>query len=174
VTVAATQIIAAIRGWQAQATPPLVVAIDGHGAAGKTTLAAEVAGELDAALLHTDDYFQAASPTTDLRPMAQYYDWSRLRDEGLARALKAGANLILVEGVSAAAPAIADLVNHTVFVATPEAVRVERLHGRITPEEWDEAWLAAERAYFAARPPESFDLIVSGSIQDPQDTKITN
>ena len=68
-----------------------------------------------------------------------------------------------MEGVSAGTPALADLVTRAVFVQTPEPVRLERLHGRITREEWDEEWLAAERVYFESRPPDSFDLIVSGA-----------
>jgi len=162
-TFASAPIVEAVRDWQAGAPPPLVVAIDGHGAAGKTSLATEAAEILDAVLLHTDDYFRSESAVGDARPMARYYDWGRLRDEALLPALTGQARLILVEGVSAAAPALADLVTHTVFVATPEPIRLERLHGRITPEEWDTRWLEAEREYFLSRPPESFDLIVSGS-----------
>ena len=39
---------------------PLVVAIDGHGAAGKTTLATEVARSSAPCVLHTDDFFHEA------------------------------------------------------------------------------------------------------------------
>ena len=69
----------------------------------------------------------------------------------------------MVEGVSSACPALADLVTHAVYVDTPVPLRLQRLHARITDEEWDEDWLAAERVYFAARPPQSFDLIVAGA-----------
>jgi uridine kinase len=180
VTLASARIVEAVRGWQAAAPPPLVVAIDGHGAAGKTTLATAAAQTLGAVLLHTDDYLRGASATgdarpmvQDARPMAQYYDWARLRGEALEPALIGQAPLILVEGVSAAAPALADLVTRTVFVATPEPIRLERLHGRIKPEEWDVEWLEAERAYFLSRPPESFDLIVSGSTEGATEPRIT-
>ena len=151
-----------------------MVAIDGHGAAGKTTLATEAAVTLGAVLVHTDDYLPtSARATDDARPMAQYYDWARLRREALEPALERRLALILVEGVSAAAPALADLVTHAVFVETPEPMRLERLHGRITREEWDEDWLAAERATSCTRPPESFDLIVSGSTEGETEPKIT-
>jgi uridine kinase len=174
VTPASAQIVAAIRGWQTNAPPPLVVAIDGHGAAGKTTIAAAVSTALDAVIVHTDSYFGGTLETDDQRPMAHYYDWEALRREALQPAIDwlrsgpgigSGPGLILVEGVSAAAPALADLVAHTVFVATPEPIRIERLHNRIADEEWDEGWLAAERVYFASRPPESFDLVVPGSTE---------
>ena len=161
---ASARIVAAARVWQGVADGPLVVAVDGHGAAGKTTLATEAAGTLGAVLLHTDDFFHMAREVPrDELPMAQYYDWARLRSEALEPALADGASSILVEGVSAGTPALSDLVTHSVFVQTPEAVRLARLHGRITREEWDEDWLAVERLYFSSRPPDSFDLIVSGA-----------
>jgi uridine kinase len=172
VTEAAEQILAAIEVWRAEEGRPLVVAIDGHGAAGKTTIAAEVAFELEALVLHTDDHFHEADEAAEPRPMAQYYDWQQLRDEQLVPAILrlrqqptswTGALVILVEGVSSAAPALADLIDRTVFVRTPEPMRLERLHGRISEEEWDEEWLYAERLYFASRPPDSFDLVVSGA-----------
>lgn len=169
---AAERIAAAIGTWQADARVPLVVAIDGHGAAGKTTIAAELAVALDALVVHTDDYFHEARETGDPRPMARYYNWQALRQDALEPAIarqdgrpgpERGPQLILVEGVSSAAPALADLVDRAVFVTTPEPLRLERLHGRISDEEWDEEWLQAERTYFASRPPESFDLVVSGA-----------
>ncbi|MGH2873968.1 MAG: hypothetical protein ACRDL5_16095 [Solirubrobacteraceae bacterium] len=168
---AAAEIVAAIGRWQAGFRVPLVVAIDGHGAAGKTTIAAAVARIVSATVVHTDDYFYEAREGGDRRPMAQYYAWEALREEALEPAIarvryappqRSGARLILVEGVSAASPALADLVDRTVFVAASEPLRLERLHKRISDEEWDEEWLYAERQYFASRPPDSFDLVVSG------------
>jgi uridine kinase len=171
VTEAARQILAAIDTWRAEQTEPLVVAIDGHGAAGKTTIAAELAAARAVTLLHTDDYFLEAREGGDPRPMAQYYAWQLLRDEALEPAIaqllecsgEGSAGVILIEGVSSAAPALADLVTRTVFVQTPEPLRLARLHGRISDEEWDEEWLYAERLYFSSRPPDSFDLVVSGT-----------
>ncbi|HWE58877.1 MAG TPA: hypothetical protein VG228_04210 [Solirubrobacteraceae bacterium] len=169
-THAVEQIIAALGSWRADGIP-LVVAIDGHGAAGKTTIAGQVAIAADATSIHTDDYFHDARETGDPRPMAQYYAWHALREQALEPAIRHFREhptgwptppLILVEGVSAAAPALADLVDRTVFVSTPEALRLERLRARISDEEWDEEWLYAERLYFASRPPDSFDLVVSG------------
>jgi uridine kinase len=173
VTSASGQIVAAIRDWQAEQPAPLVVAIDGYGASGKTTIALEVGVALDAAIVQTDQYYDDASAADDPRPMARYYAWEALRRECLEPTIAHGAGVILVEGVSSASPALADLVAKTVFVATPEPIRLERLHSRISDEEWDEEWLAAEHVYFASRPPESFDLIVSGYTEDTPDTKIT-
>lgn len=181
---APAQILAAIDAWRAELPGVLVVAIDGHGGAGKTTIASAVSIASGGEVIHTDDYFLEAEDTRDPRPMARYYAWETLREESLGPAIarlgrppvvrgeprpgtdprpETGPGLILVEGVSSGSPALADLVDRVVFVSTPERVRLARLHGRISDEEWDEEWLYAERLYFASRPPESFDLVVPGA-----------
>ena len=191
----AERVIRAAATWQA--APPggpgvLVIAIDGHGAAGKSTIAGAVARATGAALVHTDDFFRspAAGPGTaapGARAIACYYDWRRLRAQALEplRARRGAAfrrfdwergrgldgtvavepsDLILVEGVFSASPELSDLVDRSVFVQTPEPERLRRLRRLVTPEEWDDDWLAAEQAYFGlARPPSSFDLVVPGT-----------
>jgi uridine kinase len=196
---------AAVRWRAADASGPgaFIVAIDGHGAAGKSTIAEALAAATGAALVHTDDFFQVppaplagpglASPAQPA--LADYYDWRRLRTQAL-EPLRArlGAvfrrfdwergsgldgtvtvepsDLILVEGVYSASPELRDLVDRSVFVDTPEQERLRRLHGRVKPEEWDDQWLLAERAYFGViRPPSSFDLIVSGADLPPELTR---
>jgi uridine kinase len=179
----------------------IILAIDGHGAAGKSTIAEAVADATGAALVHTDDFFLApphppAPPGRPGRPaLADYYDWRRLRTQALEplRARLGAAfrrfdwergsgldglvtvqpsNLILVEGVYSAAPELDDLVDRSVFVDTPEQERLRRLRGRVKPEEWDDQWLLAEHAYFwVIRPPSSFDLIVSGADPPPELTR---
>ena len=191
----ADRVIGAAARWQAaqpQGRGVLVVAIDGHGAAGKTTIAEAVARATGAALVHTDDFFR--SPPTPPPPAAAgglalrgYYDWRRLRAQALEplRARRAvtfrrfdwergrgldgtvavePSDLVLVEGVFSASPELSDLVDRSVFVDTPEPVRLRRLRRRVTPEEWDADWLIAEQAYFdLVRPPSSFDLAVTGT-----------
>jgi uridine kinase len=168
VTGGAEEIVAAITRWRAEVPGVLVVAIDGHGGAGKTTIAGEVGAALEALVVHTDDYFHPSVDGGDPRPMAQYYAWQALREDALEPAIgrlrvEQPGRVVLVEGVSSAAPALADLISRAVFVQTPEPVRLARLHGRIRDEEWDEEWLYAERLYFASRPPDSFDLVVAGA-----------
>jgi uridine kinase len=191
---AAADVIGALAGWR-RATPGrpgppavFVLAIDGHGGSGKTTIAAAVARVTGAALVHTDDFFTEAAPAPGVEwPMTSYYDWRRLRAQALEplRARRrasfcrvnwdtgsgpAGlvtvdpADVIVLEGVFSASPELADQVDRAVFVDTPEPERLRRVHARISPEEWDEEWLRAERAYFRLiRPPSSFDLVVSGA-----------
>jgi uridine kinase len=192
---AARQLVDAISGWRLAKPDRLTVAIDGHGAAGKSVLAGVVSELLATTVVHVDDFFrEAASDGIGVEPgeratagaMAAYYDWERLRREAL-EPLRAGgrasfsafdwetnaylpgvvvaepAGVILVEGVSSTADAVADLIDRTVLVVTPESERVMRLHERVVDEAWDEQWLAAERRYFAERPGHWFDLVVSGS-----------
>ena len=185
---AARLIADAISGWRREAGAVLVVAIDGHGAAGKSMLAQAVCDLAGASVVHVDDFFRESGSTAAAgeSPMAAYYDWQRLRSEAL-EPLRRGeraswrafdwerdgylpypvvvepAELVLVEGVSSTAAAIGELIDRRVLVVTPEAERVARLHERVADDVWDEAWLAAERGYFADRPEAWFDLVVSGS-----------
>jgi uridine kinase len=188
----ADRVIKAAARWQAAQPGLLVLGIDGHGAAGKSTIADAVARATGAALVHTDDFFRARPARSrpaaaDARDMADYYDWRRLRAQALEplRARRAAtfrrfdwergrgldgrvavqpSDLVLVEGVFSGAAELSDLVDRSVFVETPEPERLRRLRRLVTPEEWDEDWLAAERSYFGrTRPPSSFDLVVPGT-----------
>jgi len=172
VTPGAEQLVEAIGRWRADRFEPLVVAIDGYGGSGKTTITTEASIAVEATVIHTDTFFEDGPPTEDPRPMSRYYRWSELRSGSLEPAIRDRLPLILVEGVSSAAPALGDLVTRAVFVATPESVRLARLHERLTDEEWDEHWLTEERVYFASRPPESFDLIVPGSAETSEALRI--
>jgi uridine kinase len=190
---AAAAVINAIDGWRAEVeAPPLVVAIDGHGAAGKSTIAERVATERGVAVVHVDDFWRVASavasgPPREGHPLAAYYDWTRLREQALGPLLEcrpatfvavdpdtgasfervvAAAEVVLIEGVSAAAEPIADLVDRSVLVETPEPQRLARLRRSVPPGQWDDNWLDAERRYLSTRPPSSFDLVVSGSTAD--------
>jgi uridine kinase len=197
---AARRVIEAARQWQDAQPGILVVALDGHGAAGKSTIAAAVAYATGAALVRTDDFFQRPPTRPGGAPhggqaLAQYYDWRRIRAEALEplRRRRAAAfrrfdwprgtepgpwvtvepsDLILLEGVFSAAPELSDLVDRSVLVDTPEPERLRRLHARVSPDDWDADWLAAEQAYFdEIRPRSSFGLIVPGTSSGPADPK---
>jgi hypothetical protein len=106
--VAVAQVLGAARTWCAEhrAAAPLVIAIDGPGAAGKSTIAGLVAAAAGGALVHTDDFFtepprpvagatsggpsrgQPGPPDAGLA-IGCYYDWGRLRAEAL-EPLRAG------------------------------------------------------------------------------------
>lgn len=188
---AARQVITALAGWRAAHPGVLVVAIDGHGTAGKTTVAGRVAAAAGAGLVHTDDFFRQLPASAACQPLSCYYDWRRIRAQALDP-LRAGrkaafrrfdwgrgagldgvvtvvpADLILLEGVFSAAPELSDLVDRSVFVDTPEHERLRRLHAQVMPEDWDTDWLIAQEAYFRLiRPAASFDLVVRGTSPAP-------
>ncbi len=206
---AAAVVAAAIFEWQSAAPGALVVAIDGHGASGKTTIAAALGLATGATVARMDDFYVPATEDVRLperpaprpsgavavrragRVLDSYYDVARLRAELLAP-LCAGReavfhpfdwgtgvvsdeerrlapnDLVLLEGVYSGAPELADIVDRSIYVDTPEPERLRRLRGIIRPEEWDGEWLRAEKAYFEdVRPPSSFDLVVPGAAEPP-------
>ena len=110
-------------------------------------------------------------------------DWERLRDEGVlplragqaasfqpydwdandgrlsARKIIPAAELIVVEGVYAARPELADLVDLAVYLGVDPEVRADRYGQRQDDPEWRRFWERGEVYYFSAvRPPASFDL----------------
>jgi len=110
-------------------------------------------------------------------------DWERLRDEGLLP-LRAGhpatfqpydwetddgrlaapktiptTDLIIIEGVYAALPELAELVDITVYLGVDPRTRAERYAEREDDPEWVRFWERGEAHYFrVVRPPASFDL----------------
>lgn len=169
-----------------------IIAVDGHSAAGKSTLAQRLAGRLGAAIIETDDFYRVLDPQVRERLDARggvglYYDWQRLREvlatiraQGIAsfepydwdrnrlsdRPLTVGpTRLAILEGLFAARPELADKIDISVLVESSSSVRAARQHERAdASEEWFERWDAAERLYFQqVRPPDSFDFVVSDS-----------
>jgi uridine kinase len=177
--------LAAIERWRDALPGTLVVAVDGPGASGKSTIAGQVAEATGAALIHTDDFFRWPGGPAP-RAMESYYDWRRIRSEAI-EPLRAGitasfrefdwtagsgltgsvtvepSDLIVIEGVFSSAPQLSDLVDRSVLVETAPAERLRRLRSRVTPDDWDDDWLAAEQAYFGTlRPRADFSLVVPG------------
>src|SRR5271156_3968430 len=90
---AAGVVTSAVTRWRAPRPGVLVLAIDGHGGSGKSTIAAAVAEATGAALVHTDDFFRPGlravsrpaggpGPEPGARALEQYYDWGRVRGQG--------------------------------------------------------------------------------------------
>ena len=77
------------------------------------------------------------------------------------------APIILVDGAYSSRPELADLLDLTVLVDTPEEVRRARLIARedaVFLARWHERWDAAESYYFGrVRPAESFDVVVDST-----------
>ena len=184
----------ALARWRGASGAVTVVAIDGHGASGKSTIATQLCALSGASVVHTDDFFVQHLEVPaggGGRDLGSYYDLARLRSEALAtlRAHReasyhpfdwdtgtaslelthmAATDLVILEGVYSGAPELADVVDKAICVHTPEAERLGRLRGRIAPEDWDSEWLRAEEEYFSrVRPLESFDLVIRGSRSFP-------
>ncbi|GHH83700.1 hypothetical protein GCM10018781_71470 [Kitasatospora indigofera] len=169
-----------------------IVAIDGAGGSGKTTLAAAVAGLLDGAdVVHVDDFYRPMPDhERELLDAEQgyhrYFDWERLRDQVLIPLRNGGAaryqlydwpterlgawreiapgTPVIVEGVYAARPELAPYYHFTAYVDTPREVCLQRVRARgENPEEWIGRWRAAEDHYLHTTWPQTrAKLVVRG------------
>lgn len=168
---------------------PAVVAVDGRGASGKSTLTAALAEHLPgAAVVHTDDLAwhepmfgwghllrdHVLAPLhrgeeVRLRPPA----WAARGREG-AIVVPVGSRFVLVEGTGAAQRSSADLLDAVLWVQA-DFVEAERrgiardvghgMNGDAAQSEafWHE-WMAHEIRFFADdRPWERADLVVAGT-----------
>jgi uridine kinase len=169
-----------------------IVAIDGTGGSGKTTLAAAVAGQLDGAVIvHVDDFYRPMPDREREQLDAEqgyhlYFDWQRLRDQlltplrdgqaaryqlydwttgqlGAWREIASG-TVVIVEGVYAARPELAPYYHFTAYVDTPRGVCLQRVRARDeNPEEWIKRWRAAEDYYLHTTWPQTrAKLLVRG------------
>ncbi|GAB2488359.1 hypothetical protein [Jatrophihabitans fulvus] len=161
------------------------VAVDGFGAAGKTTLAdAVAAAHARACVVHLDD-LQGVGITE--------WDWNRLRRE-IVTPLLAGAParyavwswgeaaprgsavvpagaIVVIEGVSATRREADVPWDLTVWVEASEPVRRRRARERDGADAeavWRDHWVPSELAWAAReRPWERVDLVVSGEAGEP-------
>jgi len=91
------------------------------------------------------------------------YDWERNDGSlGPVQRVEPG-GLVVLEGVYAARPELADLIDLAVQVEVDPAVRQARLAARPDDPSWTRFWERGEDYYFrVVRPSEGFDLQVSG------------
>ncbi|MFI5046667.1 MAG: uridine kinase [Acidimicrobiia bacterium] len=159
--------------------PVRIVAIDGPGGAGKTTLATRLAEVLDGApIVHTDDFASWDVPLDwwprlleqVLEPLAagasaryQRYDWST---EQLADWVELPVTRWMVlEGVSASRAAFRPFLSYAIWVETPRALRLARGLARDGDDELErwQQWMADEDAYIEReQPAEHVDVVVAG------------
>ncbi len=154
---------------------PYLVALDGHSAAGKSTLARALASALPRCqVVQGDDFYRVMAPDQRLALTAaegceQYFDWQRLAADVL-RPVRDGQparyqaydwdhnalgewnsvlpeGIIVVEGVYSARPALAPFYDAIVYVEAPRDRRwaVQRARGDTLA--WIERWEAAEEYY---------------------------
>ena len=166
-----------IAGKQA-ASGRMLVTVDGPCASGKTTLASRLAGVFEAAVVHTDDYVvpHARKTAGRLAVPGGNCDVERLAAEvvipwkkGLpvtvrrydchtdrmlpGETIPPDSGMLILEGSYSNLPDIAVHADFRIFTDTPEAVRMDRLLRRESPESmrmFRDRWIPLEQAYFDA------------------------
>ncbi|WP_327252519.1 uridine kinase family protein [Streptomyces sp. NBC_01244] len=169
-----------------------LLAVDGAGGSGKTTLATAVATLLGGAVVvHVDDFYRPMPEHEREQLDAEqgyhrYFDWERLRDQVLiplraGRAVRyqlydwstgrlgawrevARGSVVIVEGVYSARPELAPYYDLTAYVDTPRDVCLRRVRARgENSEEWILRWRAAEDHYLRTTWPQTrAGLLVRG------------
>jgi uridine kinase len=157
--------------------PVRLIAVDGHAGSGKTTLAGQLAAELDGApVIHTDDLAtheepfdwtrrfagQVLGPLGEGRPARhQVYDWTARRFTG-EREIPA-APVVLVEGVGTGRLALRPYLALLLWLEVDSGTARQRGLRRDGPElaHFWTGWNRQEDAHFAADPSRPFaDLLV--------------
>jgi uridine kinase len=155
-----------------------IIAIDGPGGAGKTTLAAWLAEKLGVtALIHTDDFASWDNPINwwpalieqALKPLAAgavaCYQPTAWAGEERAPIIIEPGGTVLLEGVTAARSAFRPYLAFSIWVETDRAMRLQRginRDGQASRAQW-ESWMAKEDDYISReRPAEHVDLVLRG------------
>jgi uridine kinase len=163
--------------------PAVLVAIDGAGGTGKSTLARELAlVRDDVAIIEGDDFYRplpesTRAALTPIEAVDLLFDWERLRDEALAPLLRgetasfrrydwqaerlgsevttvAAGGVVAVEGVYVARPALRGHYDLIVVVDAPRRLCLQRQLGRGENEPRQIArWRAAEEWYLERQDP---------------------
>jgi uridine kinase len=154
-----------------------IIAIDGLGGAGKSSLATCLAAVLAAPVVHTDDFASWENPINwwpdliekVLEPLAcdapaRYLPTSWEGPEKKWIVIEP-ADFVLLEGVSASRSAFRPYLAYSIWVETPPELRLRRglqRDGENAREVWNR-WIAEEDAYVEReRPAESCDLVLPG------------
>jgi uridine kinase len=156
-----------------------LVGIGGHGAAGKSTLAALVP---DAQIVSTDEFWdgtgfdierlrtEVVMPlTTGRTARFAAWDWARKRPRGTRVVEPHG--VVVIEGVCALHRRLRDAYAVRVWVDTPAEVRLERgvaRDGETARATWTDVWMPGEDRYVARdRPVECAHVVVDGTAPLP-------
>jgi uridine kinase len=171
------QALTAIRATGPSAGRSRIVAVDGPGGAGKSTLAASLAGRLDAETVHTDDFAGWDDPIgwwprlleEVLEPLAAGRQASFMPTnwDGRSRTRIAvePREFVILEGVTSSRAAFRPFLAYSIWIETPRDVRLTRglaRDGQAMRRQW-ESWMAAEDRYIEEeRPAQHADLVLPG------------
>ncbi|PXX54075.1 cytidylate kinase-like protein [Nocardia tenerifensis] len=175
------ELVARVMGSEPRLGSTRLVAIDGPGGAGKSTLAGRLARECDAVVVPTDSFASWDNPlnwwprleTQVLQPLGrdeaaryQRYDWDR-RVLAEWHDIEPG-GVVVLEGVSSARAIVRSRLSLSVWVDTPRDLRLDRgleRDGSAARALWDR-WMADEDVHFANdETRSSADVIVSGTAE---------
>ena len=164
------------------------VGIDGHGGSGKSTLADFLAKQLNAAVIHTDDFAGLDSPsgwqkvlishvfepiksghrTLSYQPLG---GWPEHRRQAVSRQIVT--DIMILEGVTSLRREFRPYIDVAFFVHTPRNICLSRGLARDAScqigemelrSRWD-SWLLEEDRYFARDTPKAYaDFVVDGTI----------
>jgi uridine kinase len=154
-----------------------IVAVDGPGGAGKSSLANQIARELDAPIIHTDDFASWENPVDwwpeliarALEPLAAgkpaCYRPTSWGGEERAPIRIEPAPFVVLEGVTASRQAFRRYLAYSIWVETPRDLRLERgleRDGQQARARWEQ-WMEEEDRYIEReRPAERADRILRG------------
>ncbi len=160
-----------------QAKRPILVAIDGRCAAGKTTLAEELRVLCGCGVIHMDHFFLRPEQRTEerLNTPGGNVDWERVLQEVLLplcrgeqvsyrpydcrlQALKEAVqvefgSVTVIEGAYACHPSLREYYNLKVFLTVEREEQLRRIQRRNGPEaavQFRDRWIPLEERYFAA------------------------
>jgi uridine kinase len=154
-----------------------IVAVDGRGGAGKTSLADRLASELAAPVIHTDDFASWENPTDwwpdliaeALQPLAagkparfRPTTWGDTERELVEIE---PSDFVILEGVTASREAFRPYLAFSIWIETPRELRLRRgleRDGEQALPLW-QAWMDAEDRYVEReRPAERADCVLRG------------
>ncbi len=167
---------------------PVVIALDGRCASGKTTLAKMMEQEAGAGVVHMDDFFLPAELRTEERlsvPGGNVH-YERFREEILPKLwlkkdfsyrrfdcgnmelsqerLVRGGGLYVVEGAYSTHPALGNYMDFKIFSDVDREVQLQRIlerGGEAALQTFKERWIPLEEAYFSAyRIGETADAVI--------------
>jgi cytidylate kinase len=164
-----------IRGSAAgQGAQRIVVLIDGHSGAGKTTLATELAYGLKAQHVALDAFYPgwgglevgSAMVRNVLDPaISEYRRWDWKRNQAAERHKVNAKRDIVIEGSGSLSRANRELATFGVWIRLDEPTRKRRAFdrdGATNHQNWDR-WAAQEQAFFARERPDTLaDAIIDG------------
>jgi uridine kinase len=156
-----------------------IIAVDGPGGAGKTTVAQRLSMALGGApIVHTDDFASWENPLDwwpelieqALEPLAAgrsaRYRPSSWGGDDREQIMVEPGEFVVLEGVSASREAFRPYLTYSIWVETPREQRLERgleRDGGDARAQWEE-WMAGEDAYIEReRPHERADAVLSGA-----------